>query len=368
MLLEEIVRDLSFADYLCEKWLVLCDGFGVPASEYEPTYDHIRSLLQPWGAWPIGQKPRYRSFVSGDGFPAEMSIGFSGSAPEFRILFESLGATATSQSCRRAGADLTQRMADDFGVYTASYEMVKDVFLPRDSDGGLIWHSVAWRPGSEPKYKVYLGTQPYGPERAYDVVGKAMAQLGMSSAWAATLDGMTPELRSAHELDFFALDLNDEPTARAKVYLRHHGVTVDKLDRLAGLASSHCSPIAVGAYRKIVGDQDRILTHHPLTCLAFHHDADGAVESTTYLRLTSVSSSDSMTCGILGSIVDPNILDAVRYRATMTALASGGSPGVQELVGLRTRHHELDATIYVRFDVYGRSATAPQMCPKCAPA
>jgi hypothetical protein len=200
-----------------------------------------------------------------------------------------------------------------------------------------------------------------------DVTSTEGREQGLRAVWAATLDGMTPELRSAHELDFFALDLNDEPTARAKVYLRHHGVTVDNLDRLAGLASSHCSPIAVGAYRKIVGDQDRILTDHPLTCLAFHHDADGAVESTTYLRLTSVSSSDSMTCGILG-IVDPNILDAVRYRATMTALASGGSPGVQELVGLRTRHHELDATIYVRFDVYGRSATAPQMCPKCAPA
>ena len=37
MLLEAIVRDLSFAYYLCEKWLLLCDGFGVPASEDEPT-------------------------------------------------------------------------------------------------------------------------------------------------------------------------------------------------------------------------------------------------------------------------------------------------------------------------------------------
>ncbi|WP_082844373.1 tryptophan dimethylallyltransferase family protein [Nocardia salmonicida] len=357
--------DISYAVFLCQKWDALCAGFGIPESEYAPISSHIRAILDPWGDWSIGQIPRYQSFVSGDGFPAEISLSFADGVPEFRILFESLGNPATSLSCRQAGADLTERLADEFGVHLGSYDLVKGLFLPGDSDGGLIWHSLAWRPGSAPRYKVYLGTQVNGPEQAYDVVGKAMARLGMSSAWSVALDSMTSEQRSTQELDFFALDLSDEPTARAKVYLRHHGVTAVELNRFAGLAALHRSSNAIDAYRKVVGDQDRILTDHPLTCLAFRQGDEGVAEATTYLRLPGAADSDAVACDTIASVADPNNFDVDRYRAAITGLASGGSPGVQELVGLRTRHDELDATIYLRFDVYGPDAVAPETC-SCA--
>ncbi|MFE3027658.1 tryptophan dimethylallyltransferase family protein [Nocardia tengchongensis] len=357
--------DISFADLLCQKWDTLCAEFGIPATEYTPINSHIRSLLAPWGSRLIEATPRYPSFVSGDGFPAEISVGLSAGVPEFRILFESLGAPATSMSCRQAGLDLTERLADELGVHVDSFDRVKDLFLPRDRDGGLIWHSIAWRPGNTPEYKVYLGTQAYGPDGAYDAVGKAMSRLGMSSAWEATRDGIALRRGSVPELDFFALDLTEQPTARAKVYLRHHGITADDLNRLAGLASSHRSPSAIDAYRTIVGDPQRVLTDHPLTCLAFRQDNEQAAEATTYLRLTGAADSHAAACGLVESLVDPNILDPARYRAAITALATGGAPGVQELVGLRTRHDQLDVTVYLRFDVYGRAAPPPEKC-SCA--
>jgi Tryptophan dimethylallyltransferase len=343
------IANQSFADYLCRVWEQVSADLGIPATQYVASARRVRDLLGSWAERPIGERSPYPSFVSADGFPAEMSINWKGDRPQVRILFESLGPEMTTLSCQQEGAELTRRLAKEPGVNLDHYYKIEDLFLP-DSPlpgVGLIWHSLAWTPGQDPLYKVYFSARARGAENSYGLVEEAMGRLGHGTAWDFVRSRFGPDSDDRHELEFFALDLVDSEKARVKVYYRNHAVTVSELNDIAGVAGSHCPESALRAFGSMLGTAT--VHNEPLTCLAFNRNfTDTAAEASTYIRIPGLGTPERTGTRLIEDLMRAEGVDPAPYLSVM----DGGRNGHEELLSIRTGRSEPDMSLYLRFNVY----------------
>ena len=353
------------------------DGLGLSRSMTGPVTDQVRDLLRPWADIPVGQACPFPSYVGGDGFPAEMSVKWSEGRPELRILFEALGASRpiTAASNRAAAAELTDRLAGEPLVSLDRYGKVADVFAPGADDESTpvpVWHSLAWRPGHPPAFKLYYGLYTVAPQDRFALVTEAMERLGMGTAWAHTAAGVARGAATdgvERELEFFALDLDSATKARAKVYYRNHTSSVAVLEQMASLARSHEPARARSAFRALLGTAPEAAGEAPLTCLAFRSDAAVADESSTYFRVSSFTASDAEAAARIGALMAHEGLDPQRHRALLQAVAPqplNRIRGLQELVSYRSRGHEGDVCVYFRFPVYPPLTAQPSPLPRQA--
>jgi DMATS type aromatic prenyltransferase len=322
-------------EFLSQKWIELCFGMGFKESEIWESVAELRQLIQPWADTPIGRKCRYRSYVAADGFPAEFSMSWRGRKPEVRILFESLGADFTARGAQDAGRALTRKLAGKPGVHIDWYRSIEDLFVTDNPLLGspTIWHSLAARPAEPSRFKVYLNPKAHGAEHAAEVVGEALARIGMRKAWRPVAQRQDELAAKGHEIEFFALDLASPRSARAKVYFRHGPVTVDQLDTVASLAREHDSARAKEAYRAVYGGQP-LIENEPLTCLSFRTGSTGPEQANVYLRLR------------------PEPVEAI-LRAE-SARSADVDLGRRELLSFRTvgPNRPADVGLYLRFPHY----------------
>ncbi|MBK3639930.1 tryptophan dimethylallyltransferase family protein [Streptomyces sp. MBT33] len=353
----------SIGGFLGERWSEMCDGLGLPQSLCRPVTDQVRDLLRPWADLPVGQAPPFPSYVADDGFPAEMSVKWSRGRPELRILFEALGNSRpiTAASNRAAAAALTDRLAGEPLVCLDRYGKVADMFAPgagHETAPIPVWHSLAWKPGRPPAFKVYFGLYAVELTERHALVGEAMARLAMGTAWADTSARVTRAAQAdgvERELEFFALDLDAGARARAKVYYRNHTGSVAVLEQMASLARAHDPDRARSAFRALLGTDPEAAGETPLTCLAYRPDASRADESTTYLRVSTFTASDEEAADRIGALMAHEGLDPRRHHALLRALAPrplNRSRGLQELVSYRSLGHDGDVSVYFRFPVY----------------
>lgn len=353
----------------------MCDGLGLPQSMSGPVAGQVRELLRPWADMPVGQVCPFPSYVAGDGFPAEMSVKWSRGRPELRILFEALGASEpiTAASNRTAAAALTDRLAGEPLVDLDRYGKVAGVFEPGPGQGAEVvpvWHSLAWRPGHPPTFKIYFGLYAVDLRERYALVSEAMGRLAMGTAWADTCARVARGAQTdgaERELEFFALDLDTSPRARAKVYFRNHTGSVAVLEQMASLARAHEPDRARSAFRTLLGTAPEAAGNAPLTCLAFRPDATCADESTTYFRVSSFTASDEEAAARIGALMAHEGLDPRRHRALLHAVAPrplNRIRGLQELVSYRSLGREGDVSVYFRFPLYPPQATRPGPPPQ----
>ncbi|MEU4805862.1 tryptophan dimethylallyltransferase family protein [Actinosynnema sp. NPDC023587] len=311
-------------------------------------------MLGTWADRPVGAACDYPSFVSRDGFPLEFSVSWRAGVPEVRVLFESLGAVPSARAAQDAGRALTRSLAGRPGVSLARYLAVEELFVvdePRPFRP-TVWHSLAYRPGERPRYKVYLNPQAHGRSAVPEVMGAAMGRLGLAPAWSAVAARYAELADEGHELEFVALDLADTPDARVKVYFRHTG-RVD-LDRVASLARTHDPVLAGPAYRDVYGSP-ALPDNEPMTCLAFRAGAAGPEEANVYLRLPSEVESEADATDRVGAVLRRFGADHRQYRDVVAALAPrplGAMVGMQELLSVRTAAGRPDLGVYFRFAVY----------------
>ncbi|WP_269664890.1 tryptophan dimethylallyltransferase family protein [Streptacidiphilus rugosus] len=352
----------------------MCRGLGLRQPLSGPATDRLHEYLRPWADIPVGRTAPFPSYVANDGFPAEMSVKWSGRRPELRILFEALGASrpVTAQSNRTAAAALTERLAGEPLVSLDRYGKVADLFAP-DADLAAppvpVWHSLAWRPGHPPAFKVYFGLHSLAPQKRYAMVTEAMERLAMGTAWAHTSAGVavgTETDGAERELEFFALDLYGDHRARAKVYFRNHTSSVRTLEQMASLARAHDPDRARSAFRTLLGAAPDAAGDTPLTCLAFRPDGDGADESTTYFRVSSFTASDAEAAARIGALMAHERIDPQRHHTLLEAVAPQPLTrirGLQELVSYRSLGHSSDVSVYFRFPVYAPQNPQPGPLP-----
>ncbi|MER5446538.1 tryptophan dimethylallyltransferase family protein [Streptomyces sp. NPDC002764] len=367
----------SIGGFLRERWSEMCDGLGLPPTLTGTVTDQVRDLLRPWADLPVGQASPFPSYVAGDGFPAEMSVKWSRGRPELRILFEALGASRpiTAASNRAAAAALTDRLAGEPLVCLDRYGKVADMFAPgpgQETSPIPVWHSLAWKPGRPPAFKVYFGLYAVDLTERHALVGEAMARIAMGTAWADT-SARVARAASAdgaeRELEFFALDLDAGARARAKVYYRNHTSSVAVLEQMASLSRAHDPDRARSAFRTLLGTAPEAAGEAPLTCLAYRPDATCADESTTYFRVSTFTASDEEAADRIGALMAHEGLDPRRHHALLHALAPrplNRTRGLQELVSYRSLGQDGDVSVYFRFPVY-RPRTAESGPPTQPP-
>lgn len=330
-----------FGDFLGGLWATACEALEIPVAQSVRTTRMLRALLPPWSHERIGTVPAEPSYVADDGFPAEMSVNWSGRHPELRVLFDSLG--------------------HDTGPPAESgfrrLHEVHEVFTPRGGrpSPAPLWHSIAWRLPSRIVHKTYFGLYPWPHAQREAAVAEAMARLGMADAWDTTRRAVET-IEGTREIEFFAVDLADEDEARVKVYYRNHGAGLADVNRVASVALRHDADDARAAYRTLAGDRDDA-GEAALSCFAFRSGRDRAAESTTYLRLPDLAASDEEAVERTAALLHREGVDPGRFRLLTAALAPGplSTTHVLELVSYRTAGRRGDVTTYFRFPVYDRS-------------
>ncbi|MFD9390753.1 tryptophan dimethylallyltransferase family protein [Streptomyces sp. NPDC060000] len=349
----------TFGQFLEEKWTAVCRGLGVDQWETETVLEDLREVIHPWGSRPVGERCDPPSFVSADGFPAELSVSWKGGRPEVRILFESLGSDRTPLGCQEAGRELTRRLAGSPGTDIARYLSIEDLFITSAPDRyrATLWHSLAWRPGKRPHYKVYLNPQVHGLDRAYDVMAEAMHRLGLADAWEPVGYRRAELADRGHELELMALDLDGGNAPRVKVYFRHRPMPMGELDTVAALAQRHEPARAARARTVIYGRDGGTVSNEPMTCLAFREDTSGPEEANLYLRLPDNTGSDAEAAVRIARLMELEGIDPRPHAEILRQLTAGLPPdtgGLQELCSYRTTSPEMPADIgvYLRFSTY----------------
>lgn len=296
-------------------------------------------MLPAWAQERIGTAPAEPSYVADDGFPAEISVNWSGNRPELRLLFDCLDDGRSSDA--GPGMVAPPRRLDK----------IYDLFA-----SAPLWHSIAWRPPSGMVHKTYFGLYTWPLAQRHAAVDEAMARLGMTVAWEDAR--RWAENTAGHrEIEFLAVDLADDTDARVKIYYRNHGAGITEVNHVASVALRHDGDRAHAAYRTLTGGRTEA-GEAALTCLAFRSGLDRVAESTTYLRLSDLAHSDQQAVDRTATLLRAEGVAPERFRTLAAALAPGplsDSTGLLALVSHRAAGRPGDVTTYFRFPVYAQS-------------
>jgi hypothetical protein len=335
----------------------------MPVELAAQTTQMLRGLLPVWAGDLIGSAPRHPSYVAEDGFPAEISVNWSGGSPELRVLFDCLPGVLDGRS--RYSSDLWSGAGPGARVASRRFRRVSELFTPRAGrpSSAPVWHSMALRPPNRVIHKTYFGLFGWPHAERHIAVGQAMERLGMADAWedARRRVALDNGRGGGREIEFFALDLASTARARAKIYYRNHNADVYEMNRMASVARSHDAEKGLAAYRTLAGARADA-GEEALTCLAFHGGRDHATEATTYLRMPSLTSSDREAVERTAALLEREHVDPRPFETLAAALAPGrleDSAGLLELVSHRTARGRGDITTYFRFSVYDGPAPLP---------
>lgn len=181
----------------------------------------------------------WRSLVSDDHTPVELSVAFGGGGPELRFLFEAQGDAPTPVAQGRAARALDRWLEEEHGARLERLRQIEDLFLPEDHQGEFaLWHGAIFMADGRTRFKIYLDPRARGREQSARVVQQALERLGNPGAFeaVAALADRGPDL---DDIRFFSLDVTDPEQARIKVYVSKHRVTVEELLRASTLAHTH---------------------------------------------------------------------------------------------------------------------------------
>ncbi|MCW5253483.1 MULTISPECIES: hypothetical protein [unclassified Streptomyces] len=228
-------------------------SLGVSGDGRESIHALLQEITGPWGRLPVGTPPARAGWVSIDGSPFEPSVAWAGDVPGVRISLEPPG-DGTAVSRMRDAMALTRRLAGRPGVSVDRLLAVEDLFAEDDPQGYFTFaHAVAWRPGADPQYKVFLNPAVAGREDSARRTGEAMRALGLETPWRALADHLGGAFGPAHEPVAVALDLTGGRDFRAQVYVAHSGVGAAGIDARSAVARDHEPGLFARALKSVNG-------------------------------------------------------------------------------------------------------------------
>jgi DMATS type aromatic prenyltransferase len=175
--------------------------------------------------------------VADDHTPVEFSIAFNDNEPPtLRILGDALSTPPSAATNLSAAHRFVNAQAARFDLQLSRYGRVRELFATEHPEGGFgLWHSIVFRSGRRPEFKVYFNPEIKGVEHAPGLVAEALNRLGLGRSFQTVLRNSvrSGELGRGDRLTFFALDLHDGPHARVKLYLTHHDAQPQDLARAA---------------------------------------------------------------------------------------------------------------------------------------
>ncbi|GHF20035.1 prenyltransferase [Amycolatopsis deserti] len=206
---------------------------GFPDHDGDPV-DVLRELLGVAGARPLTEPPLWPSDVADDATPVEFSVAFdAGGERAVRILGETIPENPGHVANIHAAKRFLTHMAQRFDLRLDRFEAVEDLFLTERPQGKFtLWFSVILRPGRAPALKVYFNPQVRGQCAAPGVVAEGLRRLGLSDAYDTVAEHALRR-GAADQFSFFALDLDDGPLSRVKLYISHDSAESSTVEHAA---------------------------------------------------------------------------------------------------------------------------------------
>jgi hypothetical protein len=322
-------------------------GEPCPASAYA----RLDAMVLPWGLSAIPIRPLWPSDIGDDHSPYEFSIAFEPSKPPaLRFLCEAQGSSATLRHTRDAAVDLTRRLA---GVDLSRFERVREIFLPEVTSARFaLWHATALS-GRASEVKAYFNPQILGKERSFDLIQRALRELGFENAWPSLLHAVQRHTVEDDEIRYFSLDLTGGKRARVKVYLYQRGVDADHLERMA-VGCDGYTPGEITKFCQSITETAGPYTAFPIcTYLSFVEGIAIPTELTIQIPIRFYANNDLIARDRISRYMESRGISPALYEAALSALAPrplDQGPGLNTYVSLRAGKARL--TVYVATELF----------------
>lgn len=347
---------LSLYEHTRSQLEQLCVVVGTDPSQ---AVNLLSDLLGPAGSRPVRQPSAWPSNVADDETPIEFSVACNESErPTLRILGEALGWQPSAAANLAAAHRFLGVAAHRFNLSMSRFDLVQDLFVTGQPQGPFsLWHSMVFRNGRPPEFKVYFNPEVKGAHSAPLLVAEALNRLGLAGAYQATVDhGVRPgELGRADRLAFFALDLHDGPESRVKVYLTHHGADARDAVRAAsavhGIDAAEFAEFCVAA-----GGSTGPFDGRPLvSSYTFIEGTEGPAGYSLYVPIRSYVSNDEEARERVVALLDRYRHDTTDIDRAIAAVARrplSDGVGLIAHVSLRLGLPRPGVTVYLSSEAY----------------
>jgi len=353
---------LTFEEFGIARLQALCEAVGYDATDTETVKRFFSFMSSPWGAQQIGHTPPWKSDITDDHTPFELSLAIEDGRPEVRFLMEAQNAhgPTTLRSTWEDGLALTERLSQEFGVRLERFNLVKDLFEPVDPRARFgLWHAFFLKNGRA-DIKVYLNPAAQGPERTNAVVQEALERLGLHGAWRCLSEqAMRPG--GQDQIIYFSLDLSAHRAARVKIYLAHRDITAEELESVMSLANEYVPGEAWVFCQALKGHTGRVETSRPLlTCLSFTSDNDERPSSVTlHVPVRCHVNNDQESMERIRYLLEPQghtLLERAVRALAHRRLDAG--VGLIQWASMRRQGGKIRTTLYLATEAYGLSTQA----------
>ncbi|WP_245573279.1 tryptophan dimethylallyltransferase family protein [Amycolatopsis benzoatilytica] len=341
----------------------LCRAVGFDPEERRHL-DLLRLLLGESGELSIGEPPRFASNVADDTTPIEFSVAFDANGEcVVRVLGETVGAPDPRE--------FLSRVAGEYGLVTDRLDAVADLFLPHEERQGpfTLWYSLIFRNGRAPKIKVYLNPQISGPTMADSLVSEGFRRLNLGEAFEPVL---AHALRRGDRdnFTFFALDLDDDPLSRVKVYISHDAAEAEDAVRAAELVPG-ADPMLIREFLAVLGGGKGPFEGRPLVSSYSFVEGMGGTPGnySLYLPIRSYVPDDEIARARVHAILaqydfDPTQLDKALAAVSGRPLRDG--VGLIAHVSLKMGKFGSGITVYLSSEAY--AVESPRKRPVLGPS
>ncbi|HWD01028.1 MAG TPA: tryptophan dimethylallyltransferase family protein [Amycolatopsis sp.] len=318
----------------------------------------LHGLLGPEGAKSISEPPAFFSDVADDATPIEFSVAFDASGEcVVRVLGETVGATQPRE--------FLDRVANEYGLVTDRLDAVADLFLPHEERQGpfTLWYSLIFRPGRDPKLKVYLNPQISGRTMADSLVNEGLRRLNIAGAFQPMI---AHALRRGEKdnFSFFALDLDDDPLSRVKVYISHDTADSADVERAAELVAG-TDPLQIREFLAVLGGGKGPFEGRPLVSSYSFVEGSGDEPGnySVYLPIRSYVPDDEVARARVFAVFaqygfDGSLLDEALAAVSRRPLSSG--VGLIAHVALRMGEFGSGITVYLSSEAYQVAPPRPR--------
>ncbi len=354
------VAPVTLFDHARRQLGELCRVAGFPGGGSDAV-DVLRELLGAAGRRPLTEPPLWPSDVADDATPVEFSVAFDESGDRaVRILGETIAENPGPAANIEAAKRFLTHMAQRFDLRLDRFAAVEDLFLVDRPQGKFtLWFSVILRPGRAPALKVYFNPQVRGQGAAPGLVAEGLRRLGLSDAYDTVAEHA---LRRgvADQFSFFALDLDDGPLSRVKLYISHDSADSATVERAAG-AVEGVDPLAVRDFLATTGGGPGPYAGRPLiSSYSFVEAGAGRPGNySLYLPIRDYVPDDAVAREhVLAHFARSGLPSAELDRAiaAVTSRPAGAGVGLIAHVSLRLGRFGSGTTVYLSSEAYAVQA------------
>jgi len=355
-IMAEKIAQMSFLEFGNTRIASLCKSAGFTSVDTQKVQRFFTFMTDSWNSRLVGEASPWKSDISDDHTPFELSIALEGSRPEIRFLIEAQNHPTTLQSSWDDGLALNERLNKEFGLSLEHFNRVKDLFEPRNPQARFsLWHAFCLKPDRGAEIKVYLNPMARGPEHANEIVEEGLKRLGFANAWRF-LSQVVMRRGAQDQVLYFSLDMGGQAVSRVKIYVAHRDAAPEDIEAAMSQAKEYAAGEARAFCEAIQGDDDKFSApRSTLTCWAFTSDDDARPYSATlHCPIRCYADNDRDALRRIRAVLDPKshaVLDRCVWALANRPLEAG--VGLIQWASMRREGGKVRTTFYLATEAYG---------------